>query len=161
MSTPAPRSPSVPWREGDEWINPVTRFAIRVEESATSTGGARVRWLATYPPYTPPPPGHFHPQQTERFVIVSGQVRARIGESERDLLPGTELEISPRQVHQMWNPFAEPAAVRWETTPALRAERSRCPRSLPGASTICCSSPKSSHTTLHASHVSMTTFPGP
>jgi mannose-6-phosphate isomerase-like protein (cupin superfamily) len=108
---------------GDEWTNPVTRFAIRVEESAVSTGGARVRWLATYPPCTPPPPAHFHPQQTERFVIVSGRVRVRVGESERDLPPGTELEIAPRQVHQMWNPFAEPAAVRWETTPALRAER--------------------------------------
>lgn len=117
------RSPTAAWSIGDEWINPVTQFAIHVEESAASTNGARLTWVATYAPYTPVPPLHFHPRQTEEFAMISGSVRVNAGGEIRDLSPGDILTLPPGEPHQMWNPHGTPAVVRWETTPALNTER--------------------------------------
>lgn len=67
-----------------------------------------------------PPPAHFHPEQDERFEVLAGSVRARVGEREISLATGEILEIPREQVHQMWNEASEPAVVNWRTTPAGR-----------------------------------------
>jgi mannose-6-phosphate isomerase-like protein (cupin superfamily) len=67
-----------------------------------------------------PPPAHFHPEQDERFEVLTGSVRARIGERELSLAAGDVLEIPQETVHQMWNEAEEPAVVNWRTTPAGR-----------------------------------------
>ena len=45
-----------------------------------------------------------------------------MGDAERELTAGDELEIPRRTPHQMWNPNAEPARVAWTTSPAGRTE---------------------------------------
>ena len=70
-----------------------------------------------------PPPSHYHPTQDEHFEVISGSIRARVGEDQRDLGPGETLDIPRGTPHQMWNPHAEPARVRWETRPRGRTER--------------------------------------
>ncbi len=117
------RAADSPWQVDDVWTNPVTQFSIRVEESAAATGGARLTLVATYAPYTPEPPAHYHPRQTEHFEVLAGRVRVRLDGAVRDLAAGDTLTINPGQRHQMWNPRAEPAGVRWVTEPALRTER--------------------------------------
>lgn len=75
---------------------------------------------ATYGPGGKPPPKHLHPGQDEHFRCLEGPVRVRVGDHERELAAGDEIEIPRRTPHQMWNPSAEPARVRWTTRPAGR-----------------------------------------
>jgi mannose-6-phosphate isomerase-like protein (cupin superfamily) len=75
---------------------------------------------ATYGPGGEPPPAHFHPSQDEHFEVLAGEIRVRINGEERALGKGEELEIPRGVQHQMWNPGAETARVRWQTRPALR-----------------------------------------
>jgi mannose-6-phosphate isomerase-like protein (cupin superfamily) len=75
---------------------------------------------ATYGPGGGPPPKHWHPAQDEHFEILVGAMCARVGDEERRLNAGDELDIPRRTVHQMWNCGDEPARVRWQTRPGLR-----------------------------------------
>jgi mannose-6-phosphate isomerase-like protein (cupin superfamily) len=77
---------------------------------------------ATYGPGGSAPPKHFHPAQDERFRVLEGGIRAVIGDAQRELAAGDELEIPRGTPHQMWNPFGEPARVSWTTSPAGRTE---------------------------------------
>ncbi len=56
---------------------------------------------------------------------------------------------------------APPGTNRAGVSLVDRGTCSRDPRSFPGAATICLSSPKSSQTSSHVSHESITTLPGP
>jgi quercetin dioxygenase-like cupin family protein len=78
---------------------------------------------ASYGQAKGPPPKHYHPNQEERFEVLSGSVRARVGESDRILNAGDELVIPRGVPHQMWNPSAEPARVAWQTRPRGRTEQ--------------------------------------
>ncbi len=78
---------------------------------------------ATYEPASKSPPKHLHPSQDERFEVLAGVVRARIGDREHTLRPGEVIEIPRNTVHQMWNPGGEPARVLWQTRPGGRTAR--------------------------------------
>jgi quercetin dioxygenase-like cupin family protein len=67
-----------------------------------------------------PPPKHFHPSQDERFVVIDGDLHARVDGEERVMRPGDVLEIPRAAVHQMWNPGDAEARATWRTTPAMR-----------------------------------------
>jgi quercetin dioxygenase-like cupin family protein len=73
-----------------------------------------------YEPGGSPPPKHFHPAQDEHFEVLAGTMCARVGDEERRLGPGDQLDIPRGVPHQMWNCGDEPARVKWETRPALR-----------------------------------------
>ena len=77
---------------------------------------------ASYRPGGSPLPAHLHPAQDERFEVLEGAVRVRVDGDEHELAEGDEIRIGRGQVHQMWNPGAEPARVRWVTTPGGRTE---------------------------------------
>ena len=78
---------------------------------------------ATYGQAEKPPPRHYHPNQAEHFEVLSGSVRARVGDEERTLAPGEELDIPRGVAHQMWNPDTKQARVRWQTLPRGRTEQ--------------------------------------
>ena len=78
---------------------------------------------AVYGPGGSPPPKHLHPSQSERFEVVSGELRARVGGEERRLSQGDVLAVPTGAVHQMWNPGQEPTRVIWRTMPAGRTEQ--------------------------------------
>lgn len=115
--------PLQPWIEGKEWTNAATGLHLRVETSAAASRGAYIVWMATYPACSPEPPLHHHPRQTERFSVLSGRMRVRHQDSTRDVGEGDEFIVNPGEPHAMWNPHPDPAAVRWETRPALRSEQ--------------------------------------
>jgi mannose-6-phosphate isomerase-like protein (cupin superfamily) len=75
-----------------------------------------------YAPNGSAPPSHLHPAQDEHFEVLEGRMRAKVGGEEIDLAKGDELDIPRGTAHQMWNPGAEPARVRWQTSPAGRTE---------------------------------------
>lgn len=77
----------------------------------------------TYAPGGSPPPAHFHPAQTEHFVILTGAVHVEVEGRRRQLATGEQLDIPPNTAHRMWNPSGEAARARWETRPAGRTEQ--------------------------------------
>ena len=69
-----------------------------------------------------PPPKHFHPDQDERFRVITGTLTARMDGVERELRQGESLEIPAGAVHQMWNAGEVEARASWETMPRGRTE---------------------------------------
>src|SRR3979490_2117503 len=67
-----------------------------------------------------PPPAHFHPQQDERFEVLEGAVRTRIGGQDVDHNADEAFDVPRGTPHQTWNPRDEEALLRWSTSPAGR-----------------------------------------
>ena len=67
-----------------------------------------------------PPPKHFHPAQSERFEVLEGTLRARVGGNEHELGVGDTLEVPAGAIHQMWNEGEGTARAIWRTEPAGR-----------------------------------------
>jgi quercetin dioxygenase-like cupin family protein len=91
-------------------------------------GGMRLRFVrvdtdvlemeASYPGDGPMPPSHLHPSQAERFEVLEGTMRAKIGNEKRVYEAGQAFEVPAGTAHQM---AAEgPTRTRWEVKPALR-----------------------------------------
>jgi Cupin domain len=73
---------------------------------------------ATYSGEAGMPPLHLHPEQSERFEILEGSMRANIGDEERVYEAGEVFEVPAGMPHQM---AAEgPTRTRWQVRPALR-----------------------------------------
>ena len=77
----------------------------------------RLEMEARYAGDSPLPPGHFHPQQDERFTVLDGAVRAVIDSTERRYTAGESFDVSAGTVHQMTGDG--PTRVKWEVSPAL------------------------------------------
>lgn len=93
-------------------------FRLRLIRTAAETGGELLEMEATYSGTGRLPPEHHHPQQSERFEVLDGAIRAIIGGSERRYEVGETFDVPPGTPHQM---TAEcPSRVRWEVRPALR-----------------------------------------
>jgi mannose-6-phosphate isomerase-like protein (cupin superfamily) len=69
-----------------------------------------------------PPPPHYHPEQDERFEVLEGRLRVRVGDQERELGAGETVEIPRGASHRMWNPGEAPARALWQTRPGGRTE---------------------------------------
>jgi hypothetical protein len=67
------------------------------------------------------PPPHLHPNQTERFEVLEGAVRAIIDGEERRYAAGEVFEVPAGIVHQMGGDG--PARMQWEVRPALETAR--------------------------------------
>jgi quercetin dioxygenase-like cupin family protein len=74
----------------------------------------------TWAPGGSPPPKHFHPHQSERFEVLEGTLRARVGGELHELGAGETLDVPAGAVHQMWNDGEAPARATWRTEPAGR-----------------------------------------
>jgi hypothetical protein len=77
---------------------------------------------STFIPNTAPPPDHFHPHQTEDFIILAGELTVKINSKIKVLKKGDALHIPAKQVHAMWNASNSNTAVSWITKPALDSE---------------------------------------
>lgn len=111
---------------GTELVNPVARTRTLFRATAASTDGAYVEIEATYPPDSAPPPMHQHPQQAERFEVLSGRLHAIVAGEERDIAQGDVLEVPAGVAHRMWATADTDTVFRWRTTPALRTDQLFC-----------------------------------
>ena len=111
---------------GTELVNPVAGTRTVFRATAASTGGAHVEVEAHYPPHSPAPPRHLHPQQEERFTVLAGRMHAVVDGVVHDLSAGDELTVPAGVGHVMWNDSDAPAAMLWRTTPALRTDQMFC-----------------------------------
>ena len=93
-------------------------FQLRLVRTGTETDGEVLEMEVTYGGSDALPPEHLHPQQTERFEVLEGTIRAVIDGTEHRYETGETFEVPPGTPHRMG--AEQPARMRWETRPALR-----------------------------------------
>ncbi len=80
-------------RTGDIIEHPVTGERIEFLTTAQDTGGESLRMELLVEPRGFAAAEHVHPRQDERFEILSGTLRYRVGGVEREAGAGDELVI--------------------------------------------------------------------
>jgi quercetin dioxygenase-like cupin family protein len=108
---------------GQTLENPVTGERFTFTDTAASTGGELLAFELALRPGGAVPIPHVHPIQTERFEVVSGLMRFRLGLRRRLAGPGDVVEVAPGVVHGFANAGDVEARVRVEVRPALAMEQ--------------------------------------
>jgi quercetin dioxygenase-like cupin family protein len=108
---------------GQTLENPVTGERFTFTDTAASTGGELLAFELALRPGGAVPIPHVHPIQTERFEVVAGRMRFRIGLRRRVAGPGEVVEVAPGVLHGFANAGDEEARMRVEVRPALAMER--------------------------------------
>jgi quercetin dioxygenase-like cupin family protein len=107
---------------GQTLENPVTGERFTFTDTAATTGGELLAFELGLRPGGAVPIPHVHPIQTERFEVVEGLMRFRLGLRKRLAGPGDVVEVAPGVVHSFANAGDEEARVRVEVRPALAME---------------------------------------
>jgi mannose-6-phosphate isomerase-like protein (cupin superfamily) len=108
---------------GQTIINPVSGERITFRKTAAETGGEYLEIDVELTPDGAVPGMHVHPNQEERFEILSGNVRFRKGLKRVDAKPGDVVVVEPGKAHKFKNKGEQGAAMRVRVTPALEMER--------------------------------------
>jgi quercetin dioxygenase-like cupin family protein len=107
---------------GDTLENPVTGERFTFLHTAASTGGELLAFELGLRPGGAVPIPHVHPIQTERFEMLAGRMRFRVGLRHVVATAGDVVEIAPGVVHGFANAGEEDARVLVEVRPALAME---------------------------------------
>jgi len=107
---------------GQTLENPVTGERFTFTHTAATSGGELLAFELGLRPGGAVPIPHVHPIQTERFEVVAGVMRFRVGLRRRIAEPGDVVEIAPGVVHSFANAGEHDARVRVEVRPALAME---------------------------------------
>jgi quercetin dioxygenase-like cupin family protein len=107
---------------GQTLENPVTGERFTFTHTAASTGGELLAFDFALRPGGAVPIPHVHPIQTERFEVVEGRMRFRVGLRTLIAEPGDVIEVAPGVMHSFANAGDEEARLRVEVRPALAME---------------------------------------
>ena len=107
---------------GQTLENPVTGERFTFVETASTTDGELLAFDFALRPGGAVPISHVHPIQTERFAVVAGRMRFRVGRRTVIAGPGDVIEVAPGVRHAFANVGDEEARLRVEVRPALRME---------------------------------------
>ena len=107
-------------RAGREIVNPVSGERIVIRQSGAQTNGQLLAFDLFLPPGGHVPAGHAHPTQEERFTVVAGQMRFRLGRHSLLAQPGETITIPAGTAHWFGNAGATIAHAQVEVRPALR-----------------------------------------
>ena len=107
---------------GQTLENPVTGERFTFIETAATTGGERLSFELGLRPGGAVPLLHVHPVQAERFEVVEGRMRFRVGRRTIVAGPGEVVEVAPGVRHGFANAGDGEARVRVEVRPALAME---------------------------------------
>jgi quercetin dioxygenase-like cupin family protein len=103
--------------------NPVSGEKIIFRETAADTDGERLSFDLVLAPDGHVPGKHVHPGQEERFEVVSGTMKFRLGMKTIVAKAGDVVVVPAGKSHKFANGGDEPAQVRVEVTPALKMEQ--------------------------------------
>jgi quercetin dioxygenase-like cupin family protein len=103
--------------------NPVTGERIIFRETAADTGGELLAVDLILAPDGHVPGAHVHPSQEERFEVVTGTMKFRLGLKTVVAHAGDVVVVQPGSVHKFANAGEEPAHVKVEVRPALKMEQ--------------------------------------
>ncbi len=115
-----------PIQPGETLANPVTGERFTFIETAATTNGELLAFELELRAGGRVPMPHVHPIQTERFEVLEGIVRFRVGRRSVLAAAGEVVEIAPGVVHGFSNPGADPVRMRVDVTPALQMEEMLC-----------------------------------
>ena len=104
-------------------VNPVSGERITFRRTSADTGGEYLEFDVELTPDGAVPGMHVHPNQEERFEILSGSVRFRKGVRKIDAEAGDVVVVEPGRAHRFQNNGERGAAMRVRVTPALEMER--------------------------------------
>jgi quercetin dioxygenase-like cupin family protein len=103
----------------DVIVNPLSGEQITIRATAADTGGSVLEWELLLAPGGRVPSSHAHPEQEERFTVLDGQMRFRVGGRRIAAGPGDTVRVPPGTVHHFANAGQRPARVAVQTRPAL------------------------------------------
>jgi quercetin dioxygenase-like cupin family protein len=109
-------------RPGDVLEHPVTGERIIWRKVSADTQGALLAGDLFAKPGGFVAAAHVHPNQEERFEVLSGSLTLRLDGQERMLRQGDVAVIPQGRPHQWWNSGEEEAHLLGEFRPALRTE---------------------------------------
>jgi quercetin dioxygenase-like cupin family protein len=107
---------------GQTLENPVTGERFTFTDTAATTGGELLAFDFDLRPGGAVPIPHVHPIQTERFEVLDGQMRFRVGLRTVQAGPGDVVEVAPGVAHSFANAGDDEARLRVEVRPALAME---------------------------------------
>jgi quercetin dioxygenase-like cupin family protein len=99
--------------------NPVTGERFTFTHTAATTNGDLLAFDFGLRPGGAVPIPHVHPIQTERFEVLEGQMRFRVGLRTVVAGPGDVVEVEPGVSHSFANAGDDDAKLRVEVRPAL------------------------------------------
>jgi mannose-6-phosphate isomerase-like protein (cupin superfamily) len=109
---------------GQTLTNPASGERITFRQTAASTDGALVAIDLELPAGRRVPGGlHIHPRQEERFTVVAGTMRFRLGRERVTAGPGEVIVVPAGVKHDFANAGDTDALIRVEIRPALQMER--------------------------------------
>ena len=109
-------------RAGDVIENPVTGERIVFRKTSRETGGQAVVIETYVQPNGFVAAAHVHPNQEERFEILSGEVGFKVGREKTVAGPGQRLVVPAGTPHRFWNAGDGVAHFVCEVRPALQFE---------------------------------------
>jgi quercetin dioxygenase-like cupin family protein len=110
--------------QGQTLQNPASGERITFRATAAQTGGELVAIDLELPAgRRVPGPLHVHPVQEERFEVVEGTMRFRMGRERIVAGAGEVVVVPPGVAHDFANVGESDAVVRVEVRPALEMER--------------------------------------
>ena len=109
-------------KSGDVLEMPELGGTVTFIRSAAETGGALVEVEVSGRSRGFLTQAHVHRHQTERFEVVAGRMRFRVGLRTVHAGPGDVVEVAPGVMHAFANDGDEEARLRVEVRPALRME---------------------------------------
>ena len=107
---------------GQTLENPVTGERFTFLHTAASTGGELLAFELGLKPGGAVPIPHVHPIQTERFEVVAGRMRFRVGFRHVIAEAGDVVEVAPGVMHGFANAGEDDARMLVEVRPALAME---------------------------------------
>ena len=109
-------------RKGDTLENPVTGETLIFHRTSRDTNGESVLVETIVRPDGFVAAAHVHPYQTERFEVLEGLLRLRIGEQELLAAPGDVATVAPGTPHRFSNAGDRDVRFLCEVRPALQFE---------------------------------------
>jgi quercetin dioxygenase-like cupin family protein len=102
--------------------NPISGERIVIRKTGAETHGELLVFELFLPPGGHVPAGHVHPAQEERFTVISGRMRFRLGGRSIVAGPGETVTVAAGRSHWFGNPGSVPSHAVVEVRPALRTE---------------------------------------
>ena len=120
--TPERRSSTPRVQPGQTVENPVTGERFMFTDTAASTEGQLLAFDFALRAGGAVPMPHVHPEQSERFEVIAGEMRFRVGLRTIFAGPGDVVVVDPGVAHSFANAGADEARLRVEVRPALAME---------------------------------------
>ena len=108
---------------GQTITNPVSGERIEFIRTAADTGGELLEFELELSPDGNVPGAHVHPEQEERFHVLEGTMKFRMGLRRIVAGPGDTVVVPAGRVHRFANGGDTPARARVEVVPALDMEQ--------------------------------------